>query len=235
MRIALIGAHGNIATLAGPLLQQAGHRVSGIVRNPDHEADVREAGMEPVVADVEQLDVSGLTRLLAGHDLVIWSAGAGGGDPQRTLSVDRDAAVRSIDAAQAAGVGRYVMVSYAGSRPDHGVPQDNPFATYAEAKATADMHLRDSDLGWTILGPSGLTDDPGTGAVELVTADGTGHPADGFEGGQVPRADVAAVLAAVVGRPDLVGTTLVFNGGTVPVEEALDAVAGGIAGRPADA
>src|SRR5699024_8570203 len=120
MRIALVGAHGKIALLAGPLLQQAGHVVSGIVRNPDHEADVREAGMEPVVADVEQLDVGGLTRLLAGHDLVVWSAGAGGGNPERTLAVDRDAAIRSMDAAQAAGVERYVMVSYAGSRPDHG-------------------------------------------------------------------------------------------------------------------
>ncbi|MGC5584386.1 NAD(P)H-binding protein [Ornithinimicrobium sp. W1665] len=227
MRIALIGAHGNIALLAGPLLQQAGHDVSGVVRNPDHEADVREAGMEPVVADVETLDVSGLTQLLDGHDLVIWSAGAGGGSPERTLSVDRDAAIRSMDAAQAAGVDRYVMVSYAGSRPDHGVPQDNPFATYADAKSAADMHLRGSDLGWTILGPSGLTDDPGTGAVELVTADGSGRPADGFEGAQVPRADVAAVLAAAVERPALAGTTLVFNGGDVPVDQALDAVAGG--------
>ncbi len=227
MRIALVGAHGKIALLAGPLLQQAGHVVSGIVRNPDHEADVREAGMEPVVADVEQLDVGGLTRLLAGHDLVVWSAGAGGGNPERTLAVDRDAAIRSMDAAQAAGVERYVMVSYAGSRPDHGVPQNNPFFTYADAKAAADMHLRRSDLGWTILGPSALTDDPGTGTVELVTADGSGRPAEGFEGGEVPRADVAAVLAAVVERSRLAGTTLAFNGGDVPVDVALDAVADG--------
>lgn len=132
-----------------------------------------------------------------------------------------------MDAAQAAGVERYVMVSYAGSRPDHGVPQDNPFFTYADAKAAADMHLRRSDLGWTILGPSALTDDPGTGTVELVTADGSGRPAEGFEGGEVPRADVAAVLAAVVERSRLAGTTLAFNGGDVPVDVALDAVADG--------
>ena len=112
-------------------------------------------GAEPVVADVESLDAGRLAEVLGGHDAVVWSAGAGGGSPERTYAVDRDAAIASMDAAARAGITRYVMVSYFGAAPDHGVAEDNPFFAYAEAKAAADEHLRGTDLDWTVLGPSG--------------------------------------------------------------------------------
>ena len=109
---------------------------------------------------------------------MVWSAGAGGGSPERTYAVDRDAAIRSMDAAAEAGVGRYVMVSYFGAGPDHGVPADNSFFAYAEAKAAADAYLRGTGLDWTILGPGALTDGPGNGLIDVDpadTSDGTGH------------------------------------------------------------
>ncbi|MGN6253281.1 MAG: NAD(P)H-binding protein [Marmoricola sp.] len=215
MQITLIGGHGRVALLTAPLLVAAGHQVVSVIRNPDHSADVAATGATPRVADVEALDGSQLRDLLAGSDLVVWSAGAGGGDPRRTRSVDRDAAIASVDAAKAAGVPRYVMVSYFGAGPDHGVPSDNAFHAYAEAKAAADAHLRGSALAWTILGPSSLTDEPGTGTIEV-----------GGTGSQVSRADVAAVIAAVAERPALAGRTIEFNNGPTPVAGALDALAG---------
>ncbi|GAB3585646.1 NAD(P)H-binding protein [Calidifontibacter terrae] len=211
-RIALIGGHGKIALLAEPLLAAGGHAVSAIIRNPDHADDVRSAGAEPVVADVESMDTAALTELLRGHDVVVWSAGAGGGSQDRTYAVDRDAAIRSMDAAKAAGATRYVMVSYLGAKADHGVPQDNSFFAYAEAKAAADVHLRASDLDWTVLMPSALTGEPATG-VDL-------NPATG---GHVSRETVAQVIASVVDNPATAGKDLPFNDGDVPVAEALRA------------
>ncbi|RIK09076.1 MAG: NAD-dependent dehydratase [Acidobacteria bacterium] len=219
MRIAIIGGHGKVALRLSPLLREAGHEVDAIIRNPEHAEEVASTGALPVVADVEQLDTDALTDLLAGHDLVVWSAGAGGGDPERTYAVDRDAAIRSMNAATRAGVDRYVMVSYFGAGPDHGVPEDNSFFPYADAKAAADEHLRASTLDWVILGPSGLTLDPPTGRIEVAL------PGTDVEGGQVSRDDVARVAAAVVEREDLHGRTVQFNNGDAPIDEALDALA----------
>jgi uncharacterized protein YbjT (DUF2867 family) len=215
MRIAIIGGHGKVALRLSPLLRDAGHTVDAIIRNPEHAEEVAATGALPVVADVEQLGTDELTDLLAGHDLVVWSAGAGGGSPERTYAVDRDAAIRSIDAAVHAGVERYLMVSYFGAGPDHGVAEDDPFFAYAEAKAAADAHLRDSSLSWVVLAPSGLTLDAATGRIEVAL------PGSDVEAGQVSRDDVAAVVAAVVGRDDLFGTTIRFNNGDTPIEDAL--------------
>lgn len=214
-RIAVIGGHGKVALFLEKILADSGHRVDAFIRNPDHIADVHATGANPVVADVEQLDIAALTALLEGHDAVVWSAGAGGGNPARTYAVDRDAAIRSMTAARDAGVRRYVMVSYFGARPDHGVPEDNSFFPYAEAKAAADTHLRETGLDWTILGPSRLTDDPATGRIEL------GGSAEVSDKGEVSRADVAAVVAEVLDRPETIGRTIEFNNGNDPISAAL--------------
>lgn len=212
-RIVIVGGHGKIALRLATLLTGAGHEVTSLVRNPDHRDDVTATGAAPVVADVEKLSTASIGDVLAGHDVVVWSAGAGGGSPERTYAVDRDAAIRSIDAAEAAGVPRYVMVSYMGAKTDHGVPEDNAFFAYAESKAAADEHLRQSSLGWTILGPSSLTDDPGTGSIEV---------GDDLESGTVPRDDVAAVAATVIASPASVHRTIQFNSGPTPISELFD-------------
>lgn len=213
MRILLIGGHGKVALLLEPLLAAAGHHVTAVIRNPDHEADVRAAGATPLVADVATFDTDQLASLASGNDAVIWSAGAGGGDPERTYAIDRDAAIRTIDGAARAGVRRFLMVSYFGAGPDHGVPADDPFFAYAEAKAAADAHLRASGLDWTIVAPSALTMDAPTGAIDR----------DPASSGSVARADVAAVLAEAVDQPATIGQTIAFNSGRTPISEALAA------------
>ncbi|MFP3712692.1 SDR family oxidoreductase [Puerhibacterium sp. TATVAM-FAB25] len=210
-RVLIIGGHGKVALRLAPLLVERGDEVTGVFRNPDHEAEVAATGATPVVADVQELDVDGLAELLRGHDAVVWSAGAGGGSPERTFAIDRDAAIRSMDAATAAGVRRYVMVSYLGARPDHGVPESHSFFPYAESKAAADEHLRASGLDYTILGPGRLTLDEPTGSIEV----------DPGGDGEVTRADVAAVIAAVLADPSTVGRTIEFGNGGTPIAEAV--------------
>lgn len=220
-KILIIGGHGKVALRLAPLLVERGDEVTSVVRNPDHEAEVAATGARPVVADVESLDIPGLTALLRGHDAVVWSAGAGGGSAARTMAVDRDAAIRSMDAADAAGVRRYVMVSYLGARPDHGVAEDDPFFAYAEAKAAADEHLRRSSLAFTVLGPGRLTLDEPTGRIDVVGTSGGDSGDSGGGDSAVSRADVAAVVAASLADDTTTGRTIGFRNGATPIAEAI--------------
>lgn len=212
-RVVIIGGHGKVALHLTKILSEQGHQVSSIFRNPDHSTDVEQAGASPVVADLSELSVDDMADVFRGHDAVVWSAGSGGGSPEATYAVDRDAAIRSMDAAELASVGRYVMVSYLGAGKDHGVPEDNSFFPYAEAKAAADEHLRNSKLAWTILGPGGLTTDPGTGMIEV---------SDKPQQETVSREDVAHVAAVVLGNLGAVDKTIQFNTGDTPIAEAVE-------------
>ena len=213
-RIVVIGGHGKVALQLARILTDRGDRVSSVFRNPDHSDDVAATGAKSILTDIEQLDTHALADLLAGHDAVVFSAGAGGGNPTRTYAVDRDAAIRIIDAAAQAGVRRFVMVSYFGAGPDHGVPQDDPFFPYAEAKAAADAHLRASDLDWTVLGPGRLSLEPATGRIAIR---GAKRP----EKDSVSRADVALVVAAALADDSTIRRTIEFNNGDIPIAEAL--------------
>ncbi|WLP89846.1 NAD(P)H-binding protein [Gordonia sp. NB41Y] len=211
-RVVIIGGHGKIALRLEKILADRGDEVTAVIRNEAHAGDVAATGAKPVVADVETLDVAGLASVLAGHDAVVWSAGAGGGNPARTYAVDRDAAIASMAAAASAGVDRYVMVSYFGAGPGHGVPEDNSFYPYAQAKAAADARLAQTSLQWTILGPGRLTDTAGSGRIAV-----------GVDKGEVSRDNVALVAAAVLADPTTIGRTIEFNDGDVPITEALSA------------
>ena len=213
-KVLIIGAHGKVALQAAPRLAAAGHEVSGVIRKEEQSDDLRDAQATPVVADVEHLSTDEIAEVMRGFDTVVWSAGAGGGSPERTWAVDRDAAIRAVDAAAQGDPSRFVMVSYFGAGPDHGVPEDNDFYAYAQAKTEADAHLQAADLDWTILQPSALTDDDaGVHGIEM---------GDGVEAGEVPRSVVAGMIAAVVERPG--ATTrrvLAFNGGEQSIDEVL--------------
>jgi nucleoside-diphosphate-sugar epimerase len=214
-KVLIIGGHGKVAMLLAPLLVAAGDEVTSVIRDPAHAGEVAATGAKPVAADVQALDRDALAELLAGQDAVVWTAGAAGREPwpDTTYAVDRDAAIRSMAAAEAAGVRRYVMVSYFGAGKNHGVAPDQRFYPYAEAKAAADEHLRATGLEWTVLGPSGLTLDPPTGRIETA--------AQGATSGRVSRADVAAVIAAVLHDPVTIRRTIEFNNGPTAIAEAL--------------
>lgn len=210
-RTLIVGGHGKVALLLAPLLTARGDEVTAVIRDAAQADDVRATGALPEVFDIEREGREEFAELIAGHDAVVWSAGAGGGNPARTRAVDFEAAVRSMDAAEDAGVRRYVMVSYFGSSPQHGIPSSDPFHAYAEAKAEADEHLRATSLDWTVLGPSRLTLGEATGRID-ATAETSG---------EVSRADVAAVIAETLRTPATVGRTIRFNSGDRPIAQAL--------------
>jgi uncharacterized protein YbjT (DUF2867 family) len=205
MDVVVAGGHGKVGLLLLALLADSGHRARGLIRNPEHAAELSAVGAEPVECDMEQLD--DLSECCAGADAVVFAAGAGpGSGPERKQTVDYGAAVKLI----AAGVPRYVMVSaISAGRPDEWSDAMRP---YYEAKAGADERLMESGLDYTIVRPGGLTDDPGTGRVRVGTD---------LERGNVPREDVAAVLLAVLETPSTVGKTFELVSGDAPVDEAV--------------
>ena len=212
-RIAIIGGHGKVALLTAPLLVAAGHEVVSIIRDPAHADDITATGATPLVLSVEDAGTDELTRALAGADAVVWSAGAAGrGGPQRTDAVDRAAAIRSMEAAAAAGVRRYVMVSFIGAYGE--VPADHPIRAYAIAKIAADRHLQSTGLDWTILGPGRLTLDAPTGAITVGRVESDA-------GAPTSRANVARVIAAVLAEPASIGRVIPFRDGDTPIAQAV--------------
>jgi uncharacterized protein YbjT (DUF2867 family) len=215
MRVVIAGGHGQIALRLTRLLADRGDTVVGLVRNPGHVADVVAAGGEAGVVDLEHESVDEVAEALAGADAVVFAAGAGpGSGAARKDTVDRAAAVLLADAAEAAGVRRYVQVSAMGlDREYAGIAE--VFAAYLRAKSAADADLRTRDLEWTILKPGGLTDDPPTGNVTL---------AEHVPLATVTRDDVAAVLAGLLDRPSTAGKDLEVVNGTEPIAQALNEI-----------
>ena len=217
VRVVIAGGHGQIAMRLAKLLAQRGDSAVGIVRDPGQAQDLRVIGAQPVVCDLESARLDELAAHLDGADAVVFAAGAGpGSGAERKDTVDRGAAVSFADAAEQAGVRRYLMISAMGADQEPPPGTDPVFAAYLRAKGAADADLASrAALDWTILRPGRLTNEPGTGLVQL--AERTGR-------GAVPRDDVAAVLVAFLDTP-AGGMTLELVAGDTPVDEAVRAVA----------
>ncbi|MFD9006370.1 SDR family oxidoreductase [Streptomyces sp. NPDC059582] len=217
MRIVIAGGHGQIALRLERLLSARGEEVAGIIRTAEQADDLREAGAEPVVLDLESASVEQVAAVLRGADAAVFAAGAGpGSGVARKETVDKGAAVLFADAAVLAGVRRFVVVSSMGADAAH--QGDEVFDVYLRAKGEADAYVQNLDaLDWTILRPGALTDDAGTGLVRLEAHTGRGS---------VPRDDVAAVLAELVDTPATTGLVLELVRGSTPVTVAVKSVAG---------
>ncbi|MER6114466.1 SDR family oxidoreductase [Streptomyces sp. A0642] len=217
MRIVIAGGHGQIALRLERLLAARGDEAAGVIRNPQQSDDLRAAGAEPVVLDLESATVEEAAEVLRGADAAVFAAGAGpNSGTDRKDTVDRGAAVLFADAAQRAGVRRYLVVSSMGADPDH--PGDEVFDVYLRAKGAADAYVRSqAGLDWTILRPGMLTNDAGTGQVLLAASTGRGP---------VPRDDVAAALLELLDTPATAGLTLELISGHVPVSVAVKDIAG---------
>lgn len=223
--VVILGGHGKVALLAAARLAAAGFAVDSVIRDPDQGSDVEQAGGRPVVLDIQSASVDDLARLFAGAEAIVFAAGAGGkGPPERTRAVDHDAAVRTMQAAEQAGVKRYVMVSYANAR-DHyrELGPDHDFYPYAKAKHDADAHLRQTALEYTILGPGSLTLEPATGKLQVADEHGQvdgNWPNDNMV---TSRDNVAAVIAEVISAHAAVRQTVNFYDGDVGIIDALTA------------
>jgi uncharacterized protein YbjT (DUF2867 family) len=212
MDVVVAGGHGKVGLRLLRLLADRGHRARGLIRNPDHAEDLEDIGAAPILRDIEALD--DISDCCEGADAVVFAAGAGpGSGAERKRTVDYGGAVKLIDAAKKNGIDRYVMVSAISvDRPDEWSDQMRP---YYEAKADADSALLESDLDHTIVRPGSLTDDPGTGLVAVGTNLGRG---------EIPRADVAAVVMAVLETPSSIGKVFELVSGDTPIDEAIRAL-----------
>lgn len=218
MRTVIAGGHGQIALRLERLLSARGDSAVGLIRNPAQADDLRAAGAEPVVLDLESATADSVAAALAGADAAVFAAGAGAGSGvDRKKTVDRDAAVLLADAAEQAGVRRFLVVSSMGADAQSR-SQEAVFAAYLRAKGAADDAIRArTSLDWTILRPGSLTDDAGTGRVRL-SAGSTGR-------GSVPRDDVAAVLVALLDAPATAGRTLELISGDTDIAAAVGQLA----------
>jgi uncharacterized protein YbjT (DUF2867 family) len=212
MDVVIAGGHGQIGLLLGRLLVEDGHRVRGIIRKADQAPDLEAIGVEPVVFDLENDD--GLAAAIAGADAAVFAAGAGpGSGAERKFTMDRDGAIKLIDACREIGAPRYVIVSSMGANA--AITGDDVFSVYLRAKGEADDALRASGLDYTIIRPGALTNEPGSGFIAL----GRDLPR-----GSIPRADVAATLLLVLPATHTIGETLDLIEGTIPIAEAVRAL-----------
>jgi uncharacterized protein YbjT (DUF2867 family) len=217
MRVVIAGGHGKIALILEKSLSQRGDSVAGLIRNPAQADDLRAAGAEPIVLDLENSSVGQVTEQLTGADAVVFAAGAGpGSGADRKTTVDRDAAILLADAAVAAGVDRYLMVSAMGADTTPSDGGDPVFTAYLVAKAAADAAvLGKPSLTSTIVRPGHLTDEPGTGRVTVAESTGVGS---------IPRADVAAVLVALLDAPATGGATFELISGDTSIADAVSSL-----------
>jgi uncharacterized protein YbjT (DUF2867 family) len=213
MDIVIAGGHGKIGFALGTMLAARGDRVRGLIRDPAQADDLRGAGIEPVVCDLEGDD--DVVAAVAGSEALVFAAGAGpGSGAERKRTMDLGGAVKLIEAANQTGIRRYLMVSSMGAA-DPPADGGDVFGEYLRAKAAADQALEASGLDHTIVRPGGLTDDPPTGLVTVGT---------GLARGQVPRADVAAVLAAALLADNAFGKTFELVSGSTPIDEAVASI-----------
>jgi uncharacterized protein YbjT (DUF2867 family) len=214
VRVAIAGGHGQIALRLAKIMSDRGDQVVALIRNPDHADEVRDAGAEPAVVDLEHASEDEVANAINGSDAVVFAAGAGpGSGSERKETMDYGGAVKLIAAAKQAGVGRYVIVSSMGANPT--ATGNDTFSVYLRAKGRADEAVRASGLDATVVRPGGLTNDAGTGRVRL---------GENLPRGQVTRDDVAAVLVAVLDSPSTIGRTADLIGGDTAIAEAVAAL-----------
>ncbi|MFD8249969.1 SDR family oxidoreductase [Nocardia sp. NPDC059691] len=214
MRVVIAGGHGKIALLLAPLLTANGHEVAALIRDPEHAADVRATGAEPVLCDLEKAGTDEVADVVKGGDAAVFAAGAGqGSGVDRKYTVDLGGSVRLAETAERTGVRRFLQISTMGAGRPVAPGSDDVWAAYIDAKTKAEDDLRERDLDWTIVRPGRLTDSPGTGLVTLAPA-----PVGRSE---VPRADVAAVLAGLLPAAPAYGLTLELVSGDTPISQAI--------------
>lgn len=213
MDIVIAGGHGKIGLQLGRLLAERGDRVRGLVRKPEQADDLVEAGVEPVLCDLE--GAADVASAVEGAEAIVFAAGAGAGSgAERKWTIDYGGAAKLIEAAGAREIRRYLMVSSMGTG-NPPVEGGGVFGEYLRAKAKADRELEASCLDYTIVRPGMLTDESPTGRVKVGS---------GLERGEIPRADVVDVLAAVLPARNTIGKTFEVVSGEAPVAEAVAAL-----------
>lgn len=214
-KVFIIGAAGKVARRLSRQLAERGHQPKALHRKPEQADELASLGATPVAGDLTKLTAKALAALMKGSDAVVFSAGAGGAGMEVTNAIDGRGLELAVEAARIAGVARFLLVSVF---PDalRDEKRSESFENYIRVKKLADSHLVATDLDWVILRPGTLSDEPGTGKVRADVA---------IPYGNVPRDDVAAMLVAIVERPELNHVIIELTTGTTPIAEAVERLA----------
>ncbi|KAK5166718.1 uncharacterized protein LTR77_008262 [Saxophila tyrrhenica] len=228
----ILGGSGKVARHLTRQLSSQGHTVYSLIRNPDQQSSIQSLGGTPIVQSLEDASTADLTSTIKSTSAttVVFSAGAGGGNPERTRKVDRDAAIRSMDVTAQAGVKRFIMVSaidvrdrekpepewYDDADRDRSRKVWGAIGTYMESKLAADRSLVTENgrrgLDYTIVRPTGLSEEKGVGKV----AAGKVHLSL-----VISREDVAAVVVECMKQEATIGMAIDCVGGETPIAEAV--------------
>jgi uncharacterized protein YbjT (DUF2867 family) len=215
-KVFIIGAAGKVGRHLVGQLAGRGHQALALHRNLEQAAELSALGGQPVAGDLLALDAAGLAELMAGCDVVVFTAGAGGkGGMEMTNAIDGRGLELAVAAAGQAGIRRFLLVS---AFPEAGRGRQLPerFENYMRVKKLADVHLAETDLDWVILRPGTLLDEAGRGRVRADLA---------IPYGSVARADVAATLVELIDQPRVNRIIIELTGGDTPVAEAVQRLA----------
>ncbi|GAA0493395.1 SDR family oxidoreductase [Salinibacillus aidingensis] len=212
MKTLVAGANGQIGKQLVQLLHNSDkHTVKAMVRKEEQAEAFKQEGIETVLADLEG-SVEDIQHAASDCDAVVFTAGSGGSTgSDKTLLVDLDGAIKTIEAAQQADVKRFVMVSafQANNRENW----YEPLKAYYVAKHYADRALIDSELNYTIVRPGGLLNEAGTGHIQVAE--------NMTEGGSIPREDVAKTVLACLDEENTYKKSFDLLSGDQTIEEAL--------------
>lgn len=214
----IIGAHGQIGQILSKKLAESGHlNPTAFIRKESQKSVFEKLNVPVIVGDLED-SVCDLTEQFKGFDCIVFTAGSGGSTgADKTLKIDLEGAVRSMQAAEEAGASRYVIVS--ASRSDDRAFWDKAdgMKPYYIAKHFADKALRNSNLDYTILRPVQLTDDKGTGKIiASLNPDEVGD--------EIAREDVANIIVETITMESTIHKTIELSNGDEEIRSALKSI-----------
>ena len=210
----IVGAAGKVGSRLVKRLSDNDHQVTAMHRKPEQSESLNGLGGKPCLLSITDASVDSLAKAMKGADTVVFSAGAGGASVELTNAVDGEGLEKSVDAAQAAGVKRFILVS---AFPDAGRGKhiSETFENYMRVKRLADVYLAQSKLDWVILRPGTLTLEEGTGKVNAGLA---------IKYGDISRDDVAETLLAIIENEGISRKIIELTEGETPVREAIASV-----------
>jgi uncharacterized protein YbjT (DUF2867 family) len=212
MRVIVIGGHGRTGLELVRQLVAANHEVVATIRNPGHMADIVRLGARAVMIDLEKSSLDHLTEAMAENDAVIFAAGSG--ESEQSSALDRTGTLRTVRAAEKAGVARFISVSALGASTGLSTrSMSDQMKDYYKQKRAAARHIANSKLDWTIVEPAELTEDKGSGTITASL--------EALDGKPIARANVAAAVIALLDNPAAKGKAIQLGGGDVPVARAL--------------
>ena len=215
MKVLIIGANGAIGKMIVEKMQASSDFVpKAFIRKEEQRPTFQHMGVSVFTGSLEG-PVEGIAEAMEGVDSIVFTAGSGAKTgPDKTLTVDLDGAVKSMEAALSKGVKRYVMVS-ALRADDRNAWETSQIKPYFVAKHYSDRILKESDLDYTILRPGRLLNEPGTGKITIE------NPT--LQNG-IPREDVATLALEVLRNDNTIGKIIEFNRGEEPIQDIVSKI-----------